>query len=166
MLDLKENREIIYLNKKIKESNEMNKLIFSVLIVIILTGCNGFPTDTLSQPEGKVIMNGEQYSMIQSNYQWKEDNVEISTKSSTDINELAELFETIEVEKDGTLKFEIDKNPTSITVAKQNEDGTTDIVEMKDNEITMPSESGYYIYQLITVWSKGKQTFVFDVNVE
>ncbi len=166
MLDLKENREIIYLNKKIKESNEMNKLIFSVLIVIILTGCNGFPTDTLSQPEGKVIMNGEQYSMIQSNYQWKEDNVEISTKSSTDINELAELFETIEVEKDGTLKFEIDKNPTSITVAKLNEDGTTDIVEMKDNEITMPSESGYYIYQLITVWSKGKQTFVFDVNVE
>lgn len=166
MLDLKENREIIYLNKKIKESNEMNKLIFSVLIVIILTGCNGFPTDTLSQPEGKVIMNGEQYSMIQSNYQWKEDNVEISTKSSTDINELAELFETIEVEKDGTLKFEIDKNPTSITVAKQNEDGTTDIVEMKDNEITMPSESGYYIYQLITVWSKGKQTLVFDVNVE
>ncbi|TKI71365.1 hypothetical protein FC756_06030 [Lysinibacillus mangiferihumi] len=144
----------------------MNKLIFSVLIVIILTGCNGFPTDTLSQPEGKVIMNGEQYSMIQSNYQWKEDNVEISTKSSTDINELAELFETIEVEKDGTLKFEIDKNPTSITVAKLNEDGTTDIVEMKDNEITMPSESGYYIYQLITVWSKGKQTFVFDVNVE
>lgn len=166
MLDLKENREIIYLNKKIKESNEMNKLIFSVLIVIILTGCNGFPTDTLSQPEGKVIMNGEQYSMIQSNYQWKEDNVEISTKSSTDINELAELFETIEVEKDGTLKFEIDKNPTSITVAKLNEDGTTDIVEMKDNEITMPSESGYYIYQLITVWSKGKQTLVFDVNVE
>ncbi|MCL1696441.1 MULTISPECIES: hypothetical protein [unclassified Lysinibacillus] len=144
----------------------MNKLILSILIVIILTGCNVFPTDTLSQPEGKVIMNGEQYKMIQSDYQWKEDNVEISTKSSADINELAELFETIEVEKDDTLKFEIDKNPTSIKVAKLNEDGTTDIVEMKDNEIKMPSESGYYIYQLITIWSKGKQTFVFDVNVE
>lgn len=154
------------LNEKIKESNEMNKLILSILIVIILTGCNVFPTDTLSQPEGKVIMNGEQYTMIQSDYQWKEDNVEISTKSSADINELAELFETIEVEKDDTLKFEIDKNPTSIKVAKLNEDGTTDIVEMKDNEIKMPSESGYYIYQLITIWSKGKQTFVFDVNVE
>lgn len=144
----------------------MNKLILSILIVIILTGCNGLPSGTIGQPEGKVIVNEKQYIMIPSDFEWKEGNMEIKTKSSPDINELAELFETIEVEKGNTLKFEIDKNPSSIMVTKLNEDGTTDIVEMKDNEITIPSESGYYIYQLKTIWSKGKQTFVFDVNVE
>jgi len=144
----------------------MNKLILSILIVIILTGCNKSPNNPLSQPEGKVIVNGEQYTMILSDYEQKEDKVEFSRKHSSDISEIAELFDTLEVEKSTIIKFEIDKNPSSITVAKLNEDGTTDLVEMKDNEITMPSESGYYIYQLKTIWSEGKQTFVFDVNVE
>jgi len=143
----------------------MNKIILSILIVAILTGCNGFPTGTLSQPEGKVIVDGEQYKMIQGNYKWKEDDIEISTESS-DINELADLFKTLEIKKGNTLKFEIDKNPSSITVVKLNEDGTSDIVEIKDNEIIMPSESGYYIYEIRTIWPRGKETFVFDVNVK
>ena len=146
----------------------MSKLILSILIVIILTGCNKSQNDPLSQLEGKVIVNGEQYTMILSDYEQKEDKGEfsISVKNSSDINEIVDLFDTIEVEKGAILKFEIEKNPSSITVVKLNEDGTTDLVEMKDNEITMPSESGYYIYQLKTIWSEGKQTFVFDVSVE
>ena len=30
----------------------------------------------------------------------------------------------------------------------------------------MPSEDGYYIYKLKTTWDKGKETFIFDVNVK
>ena len=143
----------------------MNKLILSILIVIILTGCNKSSNDPLSQLEGKVIVNGEQYTMVLSDYKQKE-NAEISIKHSSDINEIAEIFDTLDVEKGVTFKFEIDTNPSSITVAKLNEDGTTNLVEMNDNKITIPSESGYYIYQLKTIWSEGKQTFVFDVNVK
>ncbi|MEK4485687.1 membrane lipoprotein lipid attachment site-containing protein [Psychrobacillus sp. FSL H8-0484] len=102
----------------------MKKIILIMLITVILTGCNGFPNGTISQPEGKVIVGGEQYTMMSGDYEWKEDNIEISTKSIPDINELAELFETIEVDKGDTLKFEVDKNPSSITVTKLNEDGT------------------------------------------
>ena len=144
----------------------MSKLILSILIVIILTGCNKSQNDPLSQLEGKVIVNGEQYTMILSDYEQEGDKVEISLKHSSNINDIAEIFDTLEVEKGTIFKVEIDKNPSSITVSKLNEDGTTDLVEMKDNEITMPSESGYYIYQLKTIWSEGKQTFVFDVSVE
>ena len=144
----------------------MSKLILSILIVIILTGCNKSQNDPLSQLEGKVIVNGEQYTMILSDYEQEGDKVEISLKHSSNINDIAEIFDTLEVEKGTIFKVEIDKNPSSITVSKRNEDGTTDLVEMKDNEITMPLESGYYIYQLKTIWSEGKQTFVFDVSVE
>lgn len=135
-------------------------------MAIILTGCNVFSSDIVKQPEGKVVIDNTSYTMMAGDYQWKEDNVEINTKSSSDIHDLADLFETLEVDKGDTLTFEIEKNPSSITVIRLNEDGTDELVEMKDYTITIPSEEGYYIYELKTIWTKGKETFVFDVQVK
>lgn len=135
-------------------------------MVTLLSGCNGFQNDTFSQPEGKVIVNGEPYTMIPSNFEWDDGDVKITELRSRDLNELADDFETIDVDKKDILKFEIEKNPSFITITKQNEDGTTDNVEMNDNKITMPSKEGYYIYELKVTWNKGKETFVFDVNVK
>ncbi|MED3801327.1 hypothetical protein P4562_05180 [Lysinibacillus xylanilyticus] len=140
----------------------MYRVIFVILIAIMLDGCN----KPIAQPEGKVIVNSENYLMMPGDYQWKEKEVEIKTLSSLDINGLADAFETLEVGKGDTIKFEIDQNPTSILVTKLNEDGTNDNVEVKDNKLTMPMEDGYYIYVLKATWNKGKETFVFDVNVK
>lgn len=145
---------------------EMKKVILIMLITIILTGCNGFTNDATGNPEGKVIVDGERYTMMPGDLEWKEDNVEIRTTGSQNIYELAELFETLEVNQGDTVKFEIDKKPISTIVTKLNEDGTTDIVQLKGNEIMLPSESGYYIYELQTKWTEGNQTFVFDVYVQ
>ncbi|MET4559617.1 hypothetical protein ABIA69_000760 [Lysinibacillus parviboronicapiens] len=144
----------------------MKKIILSILIITLLSGCNGFPNGTVSQPEGKVIVNGEQYTMISSNFEWDEGDVKITEMRSRDLNELADDFETIDVEKKDILNFEIEKNPSFITITKQNEDGTIDNVEMNDYKITMPSKEGYYIYELKVTWGKGKEIFVFDVNVK
>jgi len=144
---------------------KIKKLILSFLtflIAIMLTGCK----KPIIQPEGRVIVNGDNYLMIPGGYQWKQEDVEIKTLSAYDIVELVDTFETVEVEKKETLKFEIDKNPPSVVVTKLNEDGSSDIVEMKDNQITMPAESGYYIYEIKTKWAEGKINFVFDVNVQ
>jgi len=144
----------------------MNKIVFPILIVIILTGCNVFPTGIHKQPEGKVIFDDEHYTMIPSNYEWKERDFEVSQKGSLDISELADDFETLEVEKGDILKFIIDKDPISITATIMNEDGTFENAEIKDEKITMPSKEGYYIYELNARWDKGKESFIFDVNVE
>lgn len=143
----------------------MKKVIFLIFGTIILTGCIN-STNTLSQPEGKVIVDGKSYMMMQRDYEWIEADVEIKTHSSASVSELADNFKTLEVRKGDTLKFEIDKNPSSITVNKLNEDTTNDIVELKENTITAPTKKGYYIYELHTIWNEGKQTFVFDMNVE
>ncbi|MEK4170550.1 membrane lipoprotein lipid attachment site-containing protein [Lysinibacillus sp. FSL L8-0312] len=144
----------------------MNKIVLPILLVIILTGCNVFPTSVHKQPEGKVIFDDEHYTMISSNYEWKNGDYEVSLKGSSDISEIADNFETLEVEKGDILKFKIDKNPISINATKMNEDGTIENVEIKDEKITMPSKEGYYISELNTLWDKGKETFVFDVNVK
>jgi len=144
----------------------MKKVISLILVVLILTGCtNGFPNGVVRQPEGKVILDDEHYAMIQSNYEWAEKNVHITQASSTP-EELVDEFETLVAEKGDTLKFKIDKNPTSITVTKLNEDGTIDSVEIEDNKITLPSKGGYYIYELNTTWVQGKENFTFDINVK
>ncbi|MFJ7186016.1 hypothetical protein [Lysinibacillus xylanilyticus] len=143
----------------------MNKIVLPILIVIILTGCNVFPNGIHKQPEGQVIFDGEHYTMIPSNYESEDDDVEVRLKGP-DISEIAENFETLEVEKGDILQFKIDKNPISINATKMNEDGTIEVVEITDKKITMPSKEGYYIYELNTKWNKGKETFVFDVNVK
>jgi len=144
----------------------VNKIVLPILIVIILTGCNVFPTGIHKQPEGQIIFDGEHYNMLPSKYEWKEDDVEVKLKGSPDISEIADNFETLEVEKGDILKFKIDKNPISIMATKMNEDGTIENVEIKDDKITMPSKEGYYIYEFNAIWNKGKESFVFDVNVK
>ncbi|WP_102691415.1 hypothetical protein [Rummeliibacillus pycnus] len=138
------------------------KIISSILITTFLTGCDTHP---IVQPEGKVVVDNKNYTMIGSDYSWKENKVEVNTLSSPDINELADQFQTIEVKKGDTIKLEIERNPSAITAIKYNEDGTSENVEIKDNKITMPQGDGYYIYKLKTTWDKGKETFVFDVTV-
>ena len=143
----------------------MKKVISLILVVLILTGCtNGFPNGIHRPPEGKVILDDEHYSMIQSYYEWTEEDFNITTTAYP--NELEDKFETLVAEKGDTLTFKIDKNPSSITVTKLNEDGTIDSVEIEDNKITLPSKEGYYIYELNTTWDQGKATFTFDINVK
>lgn len=129
-----------------------------------LTGCNTHSIEP--QPKGKVVVNHKNYTMIESDYSWEGTNIVINTKSSPDIKELADRFKTIEVKKGDTLKLEIERNPSSITAIKLNRDGTSEKIEIKDNKIVMPSKDGYYIYKLKTTWDKGRETFVFDVNVK
>ena len=152
--------------KRRSEINNMNKLMLSILIVIMLTGCNKSLNDPFNQLRGKVIVNGEHHTMILSDYEPKESQVQFISKHSSNINEIASLFDTLKVEKNTLFKFDINSNPSSIAVTKLNEDDKTDLVETKENEITMPSESGYYIYQLTTIGAEGQQTFIFDVSVE
>ena len=132
------------------------------MIIAFLNGCNGIT----SQPEGKVFVDGEQYTMMPYDFEWNEDNVEIKSLGSPDIATLADDFATVEVEKGEIVKFDIDQHPFAVTVTKRNEDGSSNIVEMEDRQITMPSKEGYYIYELHATWHKGKESFIFDVDVK
>ncbi|MER1958205.1 MAG: hypothetical protein ABS942_12555 [Solibacillus sp.] len=144
----------------------MKKIVLPFLISLLLVGCNGkLGNNVVIEPRGLITANGERYEMMPFNYEWKENNMERKPLRTPDRVKLADDFETLEAEKGDTLKFEIDKNPPSVEVIKENEDGTIERVEMKDNKIILPSKEGYYIYELKAKWDKGKITFLFDVNV-
>ncbi|HWI47906.1 MAG TPA: hypothetical protein VNU45_06735 [Rummeliibacillus sp.] len=48
----------------------------------------------------KVVVDSKDYTMIGSDYSWKENKVEVNTISSPDINELADQFKTLEGKKE------------------------------------------------------------------
>lgn len=137
-------------------------------MVIFVAGCNGGPSS--EQPLGKVIVDSRNYTMMIDEFQWIEDDFESRKISPSNKIDLAEKFETLDVKKGDKIKIKIDQKPSSIIINQENEDGTIDVVEINDYEITLPSEEGYYIYEIIAKWDNGKAkanaTFVFDVNIE
>ena len=145
----------------------MKKIVLPFLISLVLVGWNGESDDNdMIEPQGLITANDERHVMVASNYEWQDNNMEAKHIGNHNRVELADKFETLEAEKGETLKFEIDKNPPSVEVIKVNEDDTIESVEIKDNEIILPTKEGYYIYELNAKWDKGKITFLFDVNVK
>jgi len=145
----------------------MKKIVVFILpffIIVMLTGCNS--SKTIYQPEGTIIKDSHDYVMLPGDYSWKEENVEMTTLSAYDIEELADQFETLEVEKNDILTFHITKSPSSIIVTKYNEDGTSEVIETTNHQLTMPNNSGTYIYEMKARWPEGKINFVFDVHVK
>lgn len=143
---------------------KITKVFYLMFIAILIAGCSSYKT--FEQPQGKVIVDKKGYTMMIGDYKWKEGNTESRKISSVDKYELAENFETLDFKKGETIKIEIDRSPFLIEVNQENEDGTTAAVDINDNEITLPTEEGYYIYEISAKWNEGKMTFVFDVNIE
>ncbi|WP_374965259.1 hypothetical protein [Lysinibacillus sp. RS5] len=147
----------------------MKNLFYLMFIVMIIAGCNGIPSshsDSFGNPVGRVIVDDEGYMMQIGDFELKDDDVTIRSLNSPDKYGLAEEFETLTVEKGDKIRIEIDQNPPSIIVNQENEDGTIDNIEIQNNEITLPTEKGYYIYEVIAKLNEGKSTFVFDLNIE
>ncbi|MCK1999579.1 hypothetical protein MPH47_20520 [Psychrobacillus psychrodurans] len=142
----------------------IKRIIFLILIVIMLNGCNVAPT--FIRPEGKVTLDKSEYIMNIGELKWKEHDFETSKIRTSDNYELASEFSTLEGEKGEELTFEIDQNPTSIIINKWNTDLTSDSIEVRDNKITLPLEGGYYFYEVIVERPQGKAIYIFDVDVK
>lgn len=127
------------------------------MLLIILAGCSRFSSfNTFNQAQGKVTVDNQEFTMVIGDFEWIDSNIEARKINSTDINDLADEFNTLQVEKD----------PSSIIQNQWNEDNTSNVVELKDNKITLPSKGGYYIYEVIVEWNNGKATYVFDINLK
>lgn len=147
----------------------MKKLSSIILASVVLVGCNQHHApinSNIPDPEGKVVLDDTEYMMELGEYEWKQKNVEKRKLTPVSVEELAEIFDTLEVTKDSTIKIEIEESPPTISVNQWNEDKSVEDVKVTNNEITLPSTAGYFIYEIIAEWGKkGRITYVFDVNV-
>lgn len=137
------------------------------MVLIMLAGCSRLSSgNTFNQAQGKVTVDNKDFTMVIGDFEWKERNIEVRKVNSTDINELADEFKTLQVQKGDKIKIEIENNPFSLTLNQWDENNTSTVVELDDNKITLPSKEGYYIYEVIVEWNNGKATYVFDINIK
>ena len=139
-------------------------------MVIIIAGCDGILLPSTSnayvQAQGKVIVENQDYSMLIDEFEWKEKDFETKKLTDSNIYDLADEFKTLEVKNMDKLNIEIEQNPSSMIVIQLNEDGTSETVELKENEIILPVEKGYYIYEVKAEWNEGKISYLFDIIIE
>mgnify|MGYP003505613501 FL=1 len=144
----------------------MKKISIIILVILVLVGCNqAIESRNVPHAEGKVFLEDNEYKMSLGEYEWIEDNIEQKRIDKVSVEEIAEAFDTLDVTKGSKLKIEVGENPTTISVNQWNGDTSVENVELTNNEIPLPSTAGYYIYEVIAEWDKGRITYVFDVNV-
>lgn len=145
----------------------MKKIILLLLIITILAGCTGIASNTTyKQAQGTVILDDQEYTMAVGEFEWREEDFQFRKISNAEIHEQTEEFDTLQGEQGGKLKIKIDQNPSSISIHQLSEDHSRAIVELKDNEMTLPRKAGYYIYEVNVVWDHGRATYLFDVSIE
>lgn len=150
----------------LKEENVMKKIVVLMLVVGI-AGCNVFtPSHTYEQAQGKVTIDDKEYPMIIGDFEWVEENFEARKLNPTNINDLAEQFETVEVAQGQKLTIKIEQDPSSLIIDQWNGAGEMKAVEITDNEISVPTETGEYIYEVTAGWSEGKISYVFDIKIK
>ncbi|MEK9197053.1 MULTISPECIES: hypothetical protein [Bacillales] len=145
----------------------MKKILILILSVIYISGCNVLSSfDTFEPVEGKIVSDNKEYTMIIGDFEWVEEDFEANKKSNLDKKGLADEFDTLELEKGTKLKIEIDGSPLSLKINEESEDGSVKSIDIRESEITLPTNEGYYIYEVNAKWNEGNISYVFDVNIK
>ena len=144
----------------------MKRVIFLVLFSVFLVACNSSMNNVRQVPKGKIIIDDQEYIMESYQYKWKEENFELKHIRANTIEELAEELQNISVAKNSKLKLSFEKKPLSILVYQHDQEKKLTTVDIKENELTLPADEGYYMYEVMAEWQQGVITFIFDVEVK
>ncbi|QCR33732.1 hypothetical protein [Lysinibacillus sp. SGAir0095] len=145
----------------------MKKILILIFSVICISGCNVLSSfDTFEPIEGKVVSDNKEYTMIIGDFGWVEEDFEANKKSLLDKKGLADEFDTLELEKGTKIKIEFDESPLSLKMSEEGEDGIINSIDIREDEITLPTNEGYYIYEVNAKWDEGNISYVFDVNIK
>ncbi|MGE7918241.1 hypothetical protein ACQKM9_04730 [Viridibacillus sp. NPDC093762] len=145
----------------------MSKFLLLFLTPFILMGCSQLAENTVSSMylDGKINVDNEEYNLIQGFYTYKDEEVESKKLDPFSPIEAADQFDTLTVEKNSEIEIELENKTTYITVYQWNEDGLVKEVQLVGNVLTVPSEEGYYVYEVVGKWKNGETTLVFDIDV-
>ncbi|WP_431027243.1 hypothetical protein [Lysinibacillus sp. LZ02] len=144
----------------------MKRVILLVLFSVFLIACNSSMSNAHEVPSGKMIIDNQEYPMESYQYEWKEKNIEMKHIPVNTIYERAEELQNISVAKNSKLKFSFEKKPLSILVYQHDQEKKLTTVDVKENELTLPADEGYYMYEVMAEWQQGVITFIFDVEVK
>lgn len=149
------------------------RLVSMIVIasVSLLFGCSDRSGNQEEFPPEKtaaVEVNGSEYPIEKGNFRWtrkKGLETESVTTDHASPNQMAEHLKPIPVKPDQKVRVKIEDNPVR-KVYLWNETGKEREIKMDDNQITVPSEKGNYIYEVLAQWKNGEISFTFVAEVQ
>ncbi|OCA90438.1 hypothetical protein A8F94_00675 [Bacillus sp. FJAT-27225] len=143
------------------------KKIIVLFLVVLLSGCSFLNASKYNQipGSGKIVVDQSEYEMIAGEYEWEGGKTKIKRIDPVSPIESAKDFDTLKVGKNKKIEIVIDDNP-NLTVYQWTEDGVSKELTLTDNIVTVPSKSGYYIYEVVGKWPDGTASYIFDVEVK
>lgn len=142
-----------------------------IMVLIFLTACSNKTFSEEAFPptmKGTVMVDEQEYEMKAGGYRWERQvgiNTEVVRTDAASPNQIAESYEPIRAQQNESILIEVEDDP-QIAVYLWDEDGITEEVKQKDNQIVAPSDSGRYIYEVLATWPKGEVSYTFVVEVK
>jgi hypothetical protein len=158
---------------------KINNIIFAIIFSsLLLTGCTIGTVRTDNQVEnnkddfppsmtGLINVKGKEFSMKAGNYKWerkKGSETEVVQTDAASPSQIGESFNAIGLEPNANINIEIEDNP-KISVYQWNENGRDKEVILKNKSLSVPSNKGRYIYEVLAKWSNGEVSYTFAVEV-
>ncbi|MGN7403640.1 hypothetical protein ACTHO0_27770 [Cytobacillus praedii] len=117
---------------------------------------------------GLIIINGTEYQIERGGYRWERKKGLGTGVVQTDHAspyQMAEHIESISSNPNQKVDIMIEGNP-NIKVYLWNEKGREIEIEQNDNQITLPSSKGKYIYEALAEWTNGTISYTFVVEIK
>ena len=145
----------------------MKKLAFIIPILLLLAGCfmPSFSKEKQIPTSGKIIVQQIEYEMIPGNYKWNGEKTQINSTDDLSVSKHAKRFDTLELNQNENIELVIEDSP-DLTVYEWSEEGNSKKLPLKESKITVSSNSGYYIYEVLGKWPNGEASYIFDVEVK
>lgn len=158
---------------------KVKNVFFAIVIASLwLTGCTISTVGTNNQTEGNeedfppsmtglINVQGKEYEMKAGNYKWerkKGSKTDVVYTDAASPYQIGENYNAIGLEPNANIKIEIEDNP-KLSVYLWNETGRDKEVILTNNQLSVPSSKGRYIYEVLAKWPNGEVSYTFVVEV-
>lgn len=157
---------------------KIKRLFIAVMVfsLFLITSCstevdkNGVGNENEEFPPsmtGNILVNGKEYHMEEGGYQWERKQgtgTQVVMTDHASPNQMAETIKAISLIPNEKIKIKIEDDP-EITVYLWNESGREKEVNIDDNQITVHSDKGKYIYEVEAKWKNGTVSYTFVIEI-
>jgi hypothetical protein len=151
-------------------------LVFMSTFLFMLIGCadislqkgtgeNDYEFDDGEFPPlvpGYIVAKGNKNEMAKGNYKWTKGNTTVQTDAAGP-TQIAETYKAIQLAPNEKVKIDVEQSPQLTTYIWSQDEP---MKRSTGKEISVPTDPGRYIYEVVAKWANGEVSYTFVIEVK